>query len=195
MYHREDAASLGEKVVTIPLGYHWTKSRGIEDPVEKTPRLPFRELVWSFLGTAWNDRPEKMKNLQLLQPHKLVWFKEWRDASMLGQDEYMNILLNSKFVPAPGGVNAETYRFYEALECGAVPVYVRQEGDDNFIQILRGRIPIADLPSWDHAAAFMYELSNNVAVLESYRNNCLVAWREWKKAAAKSVRETLKISV
>lgn len=193
-YYRSEIEGFGEKVITIPLGYHWTKNDGIDDPELRTPRLPFREMIWSFLGTAWNGRPEKMKNLQLLQPHKLTWFKEWNDANMVGRDEYLNILLNSRFVPVPGGQNAETYRFYEALECGCIPVYVRQDGDAGFIEKqVRKWIPIPDLVNWDQATAFLYELSNNPPVMEGYRHSCLEGWKIWKESTKSQVRKLLNL--
>jgi hypothetical protein len=193
-YYREEVDGFGEKVVTIPLGYHWTKGEGIDDPELRTPRLPFRELAWSFLGTAWNGREERMKNLQVIQPHKLTWFKEWNDANMIGREEYLNILLNSRFVPVPGGQNPETYRFYEALECGCIPVYVRQEGDSGFIEKqVRRWVPIPDLGSWDQATALIYELSNNPPVMEGYRHKCLEGWKLWKEATKVQVRKVLNL--
>ena len=191
-YYREEAEVLGEKVVTIPLGYHWSKGGGVDDPAHRTPRLPFREYTWCFLGTDWNGRPEKMKNLQLIQPHKLVWFKEWNDANMFGRDEYLNILLNSRFVPVPGGQNPETYRFYECLECGCIPVYVRENGDSAYIdKQVKKWIPLPDLPNWDSATAFIYQLMNNPPVMESFRLSCLMGWKAWKEDSKKKVRKVL----
>jgi hypothetical protein len=193
-YIREDLEGLAEKVAVIPLGYHWSKRTGIEDPELQTPRLPFRELVWSFHGTDWNGRSESMKNLQLLQPNKLQWFKEWNDAQMLGKQEYLDILMNSRFVPVPGGQNPETYRFYEALECGCVPVYVRQDGDDGFLnKQVRRFLPLPDFPTWDHATAFIYELSNNVQALEGFRSTCLNGWKAWKEESKRDVRRIFKV--
>lgn len=189
MYHREGLEQFGNKVLTIPLGYHWTKAGGMDDPEFRTPRLPFREYVWSFLGTKWNNRPEKMKNLSLIQPNRLVWFNEWNDAAMLGEQEYLNVLLNSRFVPTPGGQNPETYRFFEALECGCIPLYVRQDGDKGFMDAqVRKWIPLPDLPTWDHAAAMMFELSKNVQVMEGFRHACLDGWKRWKEDCKKNFK-------
>jgi hypothetical protein len=78
--------------------------------------------------------------------------------------------LNSRFIPCPGGVNPETYRFYEALECGCIPLYVRQGNDGLYFEKhLKANLPIAELPSWDHAAALMYQLSNEPPLMEGYR--------------------------
>ncbi len=194
-YWREELEMYGDKVVVVPLGYHWSKGNpGVDLPEQRTPRLPFREYTWSFLGTDWNGRSEKMKNLTLIQPHKLQWFKEWNDPQMVKEEEYLNILLNTRFVPTPGGVNPETYRFYEALECGCIPLYIRQNGDELLVdKHYKKWLPLVNLPTWDHATAFMYELSNNITVLEEYRHNLLMGYAAWKKDLQTRVRKLFQI--
>jgi GR25 family glycosyltransferase involved in LPS biosynthesis len=194
MYWRDDLEVYGDKVTVIPLGYHWTKNSGIKNPLADTPRLPFRELTWSFAGTDWRGRQEAMKNLTLIKPNSVRWFTEWNDPGMLKEDEYLNVLLNSRFVPIPAGNNHETYRLYEALECGCIPVYIRQPGDELFFnKHLKPWLPIVDLPSWDHAAALMFQLSSTLDVMEQYRNGILDGYGRWKLDVAKKVRSTLRI--
>ena len=194
MYWRDDLEIYGDKVTVIPLGYHWTKHSGIKNPLADTPRLPFRELTWSFAGTDWRGRQDAMKNLTLIKPNSVRWFTEWNDPGMLKEDEYLNVLLNSRFVPIPAGNNHETYRLYEALECGCIPVYIRQPGDELFVnRHLKPWLPIVDLPSWDHAAALMFQLSSTLDVMEQYRNGILDGYGRWKLDVAKKVRSTLRI--
>ena len=54
-------------------------------------------------------------------------------------------------------------------------------------------LPIVDLPSWDHAAALMFQLSTNPEVMEQYRNGILDGYGRWKLEVAKKVRSTLRI--
>lgn len=194
-YWREDLEPYANKVVVIPLGFHWSRGQpGVDFPEIRTPRLPFRKYMWSFMGTDWNDRKEKMKNLTLLEPHNVVWFKEWNDPAMMKKQEYLDILLNTKFVPAPGGVNPETYRFYEALEAGCIPLYIRQDGDSLLVEKhYKQWLPIVNLPSWDHAAAFMFELSNNLPFLEEYRSKLLNGYAAWKIDLGKRVRKVFSL--
>jgi GR25 family glycosyltransferase involved in LPS biosynthesis len=193
IYNRADCNEFGEKVVTIPLGYHWSIAGGMEDSYEKTPRLPFRENAWSFLGTNWHGRKDSMKNLQLIQPHRVEWYNEWNDSKMVGQREYLSILLNSVFVPCPAGNNPETFRFYEALECGCIPLYVRSENDSTLLDMYKQFLPLADLPNWDYAAAFMYQLSQNQQSLEQYRFTILKGWTKWKSELKSRVQKLLQI--
>lgn len=193
VYHRQDCKDLGDKVVTIPLGYHWSIVGGIEDGYEKTPRLPFREYAWSFLGTDWHGRKQAMKNLELIHPHRNEWFDQWNDPKMIGQREYLSILLNSVFVPCPAGNNSETFRFYEALECGCIPLYIRNENDSLLVDEYKQYLPMADLPNWDHATAFMYQLSQKQETLESYRYTLLKGWVRWKTDLKTRVRSLFQI--
>lgn len=194
MYWRKELEQYGEKVTVIPLGYHWTRFSGIKNPLMDTPRLPFREFTWSFAGTDWRGRKEAMKGLEVIKPNYLRWFAEWNDPGMLSEDAYLSMLLNSKFVPIPAGNNHETYRFYEALECGCIPMYIRQPGDELLVdKHFKAWLPIVDLPSWDHATALMFQLSNNPEVMEQYRNGILDGYGRWKLEIAKKVRSTLRI--
>jgi GR25 family glycosyltransferase involved in LPS biosynthesis len=194
MYWRKELEQYGEKVTVIPLGYHWTRFSGMKNPMMDTPRLPFREFTWSFAGTDWRGRKEAMKVLEVIKPNYLRWFAEWNDPGMLSEDAYLSMLLNSKFVPIPAGNNHETYRFYEALECGCIPMYIRQPGDEMLVdKHFKAWLPIVDLPSWDHAAALMFQLSNNPEVMEQYRNGILDGYRRWKLETATKIRATLRI--
>jgi len=193
-YHRADLGEFGDKVYVLPLGYHWSQKNGVEDCYEKTPRLPFREYTWSFAGTDWNGRKEQMKNLNLIEPNRVLWYNEWRDPKMLSKTEYMSVLLNSKFVPTPGGVNAETFRFYEALECGCVPLYVRQPNDDLLINgHYASKLQLLNIPSWDHAAGLMFQLSKDPNQLDQYRIGLLNGWKAWKVEIKQKVRQLFRL--
>jgi hypothetical protein len=73
-------------------------------------------------------------------------------------------------------------------------VYVRQDGDDGFLnKQVRRFLPLPDLPTWDHATAFIYELSNNVQALEGFRSTCLNGWKAWKEESKRDVRRIFKV--
>ena len=118
-YWRPDV--VGPKVVHLPLGYN--KSSKLAKEVSK----PFsdRKYIWSFTGAM--DRPLRNEILASFESndlaHRLHKTPTWGSALDLSGDEYMSVMADSKIVPCmPGFYNVETYRFYEALECGAIPV-------------------------------------------------------------------------
>jgi GR25 family glycosyltransferase involved in LPS biosynthesis len=168
-----------EKVLTIPLGYHWTLAEGSKVPATHTPHLPFREHVWSFHGTDWNGRKELLAPLKEI-PHAAEFYEGWNSAAALKGDAYISMLLNTVFVPCPDGVNPETFRFYEALECGCVPLVVRTETNKAWVNWIAEKVKVIPMNSWDDAKEFVKYIMEHKEQLEGYRAAVLGAWVQWR---------------
>jgi hypothetical protein len=181
-YMRE---GLSPKVLVIPLGFHWAIPNG--EPYIHTPRPPFRELVWSFVGTDWMGRREKLAPLTQVGEHKAIYMDDWNSPKMIGREENLAILLNSWCVPCPSGQNEETFRFYEALEAGAVPVLVK----DKFASWISQHIQMLVADSWAHAAQLIYTLKAQPEVYEKYRASLLMAWEILKNKTKDSIKAML----
>jgi hypothetical protein len=178
---------LSTKVVVMPLGFHWAIPNG--EPYIHTPRPPFRELAWSFVGTNWMGRKEKLAPLTQAGEHKIVFMDDWNSSKMIGREECLSILLNSWCVPCPSGHNSETFRFYEALEAGAVPIVVKEEGA--FLKYISQHIQIMPADSWLHAAQLIYTLKAQPEVYEKYRAALLMGWENLKNKTKESIRNML----
>lgn len=177
MYLREGVDS---KVLTIPLGYHWTLAEGSKVPTTHTPRLPFREHIWSFHGTDWQGRKDLLAPLNEI-PHVAEFYEGWNSAAALKGDAYISMLLNTVFVPCPDGMNPETFRFYEALECGCVPLLVRTERNAAWLDWVSAKTKIIPMNSWADARDFVTYMVTNKEQLEGYRNLVLDAWVKWRE--------------
>jgi GR25 family glycosyltransferase involved in LPS biosynthesis len=188
IYLRPDAVT-HPKVTTIPLGYHWTLLEGSKDAVNLTPHLPFRQQDWTFFGTVWNDRQRLLQPLTEIPGIRYAaqFFHQWNDSNCLKQEEYIGALLNSIFVPCPDGMNPETFRFYEALDCGAVPLLVRTQKNAAWVDWVSEHLGLLPLSSWDEAAKLVEQLLQQKPLLEQYREKVLMAWEAWKKALRGSV--------
>jgi len=157
--------------------------------MEHTPRPPFRELAWSFVGTGWCGRREKLEPLKAIPgEHRLALMDDWNSPKMLGREETLAILLNSWCVPCPAGNNGETFRVYEALEAGAVPVVVQEEGMELFFKFIGPKLPLLLANSWTNAAQLIYTLKAQPEMYEQYRGQILAAWEVCKKDARDSVK-------
>jgi hypothetical protein len=176
------------KTVVIPLGYHWTSSEGSQDPLNKTPRLPFRNTVWSFYGTGWQNRKRDLDPLASLQPNSLLLVDSWESPQKLTHTQYIARLLDTVFVPCPRGNNVETFRLYEALECGCVPIYVKSAGDDLYLKMLQDELGLLPVSSWNEAKQLMEHLYKEKMLLETYRNTLLTQWKVWKAKLSDKVR-------
>ncbi len=193
-YNRLDIPEhVQEKVTVIPLGYNKHTESAIEAPWMETPGIPYRRNVWSFHGTKWFGREDKLRVLQGIGPNNAVFYDNWMDAKQLNETEYVGMLLNSIFVPCPRGNNYESFRIYEALEHGAIPLCIMEEQSEGFFQYMNGKLPLLQIPSWSHCAGVMdyFMKPENAGALEAYRSDLLIAWSKLKNDLCGSFQKTL----
>src|SRR5437868_14679039 len=103
------------------------------------------------------------RGLRGINPH---WCR-FSDAheQRLSEGAFRCLLSDSTFAPAPmGNVMAETWRFYEALEVGCIPI-VERHWRLNYFEDLLGPNPIPTFYSWPSARRFMLELRSQPAQL------------------------------
>ncbi len=162
-----------EKVMTIPLGSY-------RCPVDKVDLTAHRPLIWSFVGTGWMQRERLLEPLKILEPHKAVFYPKWMDSQQMKAEEYSELCKQSLFMACPGGQNPETFRFWEALEFGCIPLYVRCNKDDAFFRFVSNKLPLVSFGSWDQACGFVKSLLENKDALVQYRTTMLEKWASWK---------------
>jgi hypothetical protein len=174
-YKREDAE---QKAVVIPLGWADGIGCGTGADADTDPK----KYVWSFYGTKWFDREEALSPLKSIEPNSTMFYDGW-DTPKLSRREYSEILQNSMFAPCPGGNNVETFRFYEALECGSIPIYVRKAGDDEWYKYITKYIPLINMTSWTAAAQMMDYFRKDTSMMEKYRESLMGGWGKLKAEA------------
>ena len=111
-----------------------------------------------------------------IKPNFVKYFPDWNNKEQLSEKEYIDLLLDSIFCPCPGGNNIETYRFYEALECGCIPVYTELP------EILKdSNIPmIMKTETWNKVAEVMNFLLTNPSVMNDYHSKLMSWWISYK---------------
>ena len=171
-YWRADVPNL-PNILTIPLGYHH-KGTGADRTFQD------RNLIWSFHGNNWFNREAHLDNLQNLVPHSCHFVTEWNSPNMTKKDKYISDLSKSKFCPILRGNNVETFRLYEALEVGCIPIYIRQPDDDLFWKMISDNLSIAEIHTWNGGALFIQDLLNNPDKAEQYRTTLYNKWILWK---------------
>jgi GR25 family glycosyltransferase involved in LPS biosynthesis len=192
-YDRTDIPQVvREKVLILPLGYHRKFKGGIDSPFIVTPELPFRDFTWSFAGTNWQGRKESMQVLNAVNPSFVRFFDDWNSPQQMKEEEYISLLLSSKFVVCPRGQNQESYRFYEAITCGCIPLFLTDEKDSIWLQQFEGSIPFITIQSWEHAAALMQHLTSNPPVMEQYRKAILHTWSQFIQRLKEKVANHIK---
>ena len=167
------------KVLTIPLGPNcWPSGSKSLD----------KNLVWSFFGTKWMDREAKLAPWKNLEPNSYTFYDDWLDAKQLPANAYSTVCARSIFMPCPRGQNPECYRIYEALEHEAIPVLVRENGDEEFFQLLTRNIPILFYNNWLEAMAGVESLLQKPQTLNQYKQTLMIKWSQWKDDLRKNTR-------
>jgi len=192
-YWRPDLNVYGQKVMVLPLGY--ANDRCATQP--STPSFNDRKQVWSFAGSL--DRPgrrEGLAALRVLEPHEEKTKNIWSPSEGLSAKEYNEILRDTKFVPCfRGSCALESFRFYEALEHGAIPLYVSGESahgsKDEYYGLFGGMHPFLALPSWDVATKMLPSLLAKPEVMEKHRAQIQEWWQAKKKSLKAQIQQTL----
>ncbi len=186
-YVRADVPSVPH-ILTVPLGY----ARGRAGGDGSKTASAHRQYVWSFEGTAWGGRDvlvEKLAGLSEGGTYQVNLRTEWKEETPYDAGAYCALLDSSKAVPVFAGNNIETFRMWEALEHGCVPLYVRQTGDEGYWSFVTAHLPLYTVPSWDAAGETLKVLTANDAVLDMYRATLVGKWAEWKNELKKKIAE------
>ncbi len=165
----------------IPLGY---KTDFARDAAHKPSAA--RRHLWSFAGDAKKlTRAAMLRAMTDLGAGPTHLTAGFGTADALSTADYRALLDETVIVPCPGGwSNLETFRTYEALEAGCIPIVEKRPGFDYYTALL-GPHPIPGFLSWDQAAAFVKSLS--AAELERLRTTCSTWWQARKPQLAKDV--------
>ena len=171
-YNRPHMATSLSHIKTAPLGFHYkgTNSKTFDE----------RTLTWSFHGTDWFNRKDILEKLQVFVPNNCHFTNFWNDPKMTNESKYLNALANSKFCPILRGNNIETFRLYETLETGAIPLYVRVENDIDFWNVISTKLELVSIDTWEKAIAFINFLLDKKDHAENYRLKLVNNWRIWK---------------
>jgi GR25 family glycosyltransferase involved in LPS biosynthesis len=159
-------------VTIIPLGPY--RSTNL------TRELNDRHLAWSFYGTGWNDREAKIGGLKAITPNSYTFYNSWLDAEQLKKDVYSETCLNTLFMPCPPGQSVETFRFYESLEHGCIPLYVRDGENDLHFKFLGSHLPLVVIDSWTDVPKVVAVFLQKPELIKEYRSKLLTAWSIWK---------------
>jgi GR25 family glycosyltransferase involved in LPS biosynthesis len=171
-------------VLTLPLGYQYTSTVGEGE----------RDLAWAFMGTNWHNRKDLLQPfIEMPCKNHLLFVDDWSSPEKVSLKEMFSYLTRAKFVPCPSGENPETFRMYEALEAGAVPVLVKDATNKKFLEFITENIPIKVFDSWDDAAIIVYNLANNATKYKVYRNSVLNAWITYKNKLSESVKRLFQL--
>jgi len=151
----------------IPLGYHHKPSSN------KT--FDERELVWSFHGTDWFERSKQLAEFTSFVPYSCNLQPHWNHPTATKEKTYISLLGNSKFCPILKGQHAETFRLYEALEAGTLPLTTIT--DPAYLDWVDSHLCLSSLYDWTNPATVL----SGPPLSEHVRLEVQKRWAQWKK--------------
>ena len=101
------------------------KKGNYDIPLLSHPSMPIREcekdIFCSFMG-SYDTHPCRQKMRDLLVDEKKYIFKEFSDFN-----EYCILMNKSIFSLCPRGIGYTSFRLYEAIMCGSIPIYIWED--------------------------------------------------------------------
>ena len=108
-----------------------------------------RSLVWSFCGQRKYSRVEMLSALEAVTPHKYP-------QAYISAEEYHEMVNDTVFAPCPmGNTTPDTWRLYESLEAGCIPIVEKRWTIDYFGRLFPDSCPIPRFQTWAAAARWI----------------------------------------
>jgi hypothetical protein len=142
-----------------------------------------RRILLNFVGSLRSNRAEALQSYQYKRNESYIFSDTtWADAKTnLDIYYYKNVLRESIFTLCPWGNNEETFRFFESLEYGAIPIFQKSRskfGDyifDGLGPDINGTVPIVFIDEWSELDAKLEFYDKNRSELDVLQEK-MVSW-------------------
>lgn len=141
-----------------------------------TTRVSERPLTWFFGGDWKADRSVMANAFRHLPGGFLSMPRSFYGERGISRADYLSKLASAKFAPCPAGnVCIETFRPYEALHFGAIPLLPKTRLADPYGDVL-GKHPLPTFYDWGAARRFAESQLKSPKALDSLQAECLDWW-------------------
>nr|WP_283626816.1 hypothetical protein [Alteromonas macleodii] len=147
-----------------------------------------RKYKWTFTGTPHkSSRHDLLFQFSDIKPffcHKTEKF----NTKIISVDEMSEILSSTEFLPCPNGFfHPETYRLYEALQCGCVPIV---ENAYKYYERLFPDNPFIKVDKWIEAKHVITKWENER--IKQKREECNTWWNQYKNQLQEFIKNKIK---
>ena len=169
------------KVSCLPVGY--------KSGTFFNKEVSERKYKWAFIGTPHkSSRHDLLFQLSGIEPfffHRTKKFNE----KIIEVDEMSTILSSTEFIPSPNGlVHPETYRVYEALECGCIPIV---ENSYKYYDRLFPNNPFLKVDKWIEAKHVITKWENER--IKQKREECNTWWNQYKNQLQEFIKNKINL--
>lgn len=174
------------RVSVFPLGY----KAGFVQP-GTVPPLAARKHLWAFAGDVKKlTRADMLKAMQSVGAGRSHLTEGFGTADNLSTADYRAMMLETVIAPCPSGWgNLETFRVYEALEAGCIPIVEARPGFDYFAHLL-GPHPLPTVFAWAEAPALIrrWQADDSLAAVAE---RCHSWWRGYKESLQRQMQSSV----
>ncbi len=174
-----------QSIKAFPLGYK--SGFASAQPVLSSFERPF---TWSFAGDPKKaSRQSMLGAFASVSKGKVHLTSGFNATDTLNTQEYRSLLDSTVFAPCPAGnVNLETFRIWEALEAGAIPIIQAVDHFD-YLSLLVGKYPFPRVSDWAEAANNIASMSE--AAIRDLQLRCLNWWRCYKTSLISEISDAI----
>ncbi len=175
------------RVHFFPLGYKTGFATGA---LHKS--APAQKYLWSFAGDPKKTtRTEMLAAMESLGGGFKHLTSDFNSADALPVSAYRALMDESIFIPCPSGwSNLDSFRVYEALEAGCIPIVEKRPNFDYFARLC-GPHPLPTVSTWSEVPALIQRLQADGSV-EALRQTCAEWWTSYVPALKQSLEKTVK---
>jgi hypothetical protein len=179
-YHSTIFNNAGIKI--LPLGFTNNMMS-----VSETRPVTKRRFLWSFAGFKRAARLDMFKNLKSIEPYKCYLFDNQGQQPLLDRAEFTALLSDSVFAPCPmGNTVLESFRIYESLEMGCIPIVERRRWMPYCDRLMPGH-PLPSFSNWRKARQFVEGLSKDQSRMTAYQHDVAEWWQKYKVELRKDI--------
>ena len=171
------------KVKCIPPGY----KTGFKQKFDLNKK---RQYKWCFFGTQHKSSRHDMNfQLEKIKPNFVNRIDKFADKKKSANVEEMEkVYFNTNFAPCPAGFfHPESYRIYEALQCGTIPIV---ESVYNYFDNIYPKNPFIKINKWKEAKEII-DNWNDDQILNK-RKECINWWNQYLSDHKNFVQEKIK---
>ena len=150
-----------------------------------------RAFTWGFAGDVEKStRREMFEHMSRVENGSLHFTSGFGASDALGVEQYQAFLSSCVFGPCPSGyVNLDSFRVYECLECGTIPIVEMRASFDYFTDLL-GPHPMPTIHSWRDAPELVDKMvrEGDVDVIQA---KCVAWWQAVKTRLKSKMRDDI----
>tara|TARA_B100000965_G_scaffold403395_1_gene431370 strand:+ start:294 stop:1148 length:855 start_codon:yes stop_codon:yes gene_type:complete len=173
------------RITFIPIGYK-------TGPVKNLINLNERKYIWNFLGTIHGaSRYDLMFQNKNIKPNYINITKKFGGQNSLGPKEYYEVMGDTTFsLVSHGYYHPETYRLYESLESGCIPII---ENPHNFFDTFLPKNPIIKINLWKESREIIEDLNSNDKKKLDLCNSIQEWWLNYKLSLKSEIKKILNV--